>query len=174
MDYYAPAVDVTDPLSRLPQPSAWISKGREEQAEVATRFAGLIADSKFSSGRTRVVAVSGTGPTSPFSEKSWSIEDDPTTFIGETIPAAPQYHGAAELREAIESTASRRIKVLAVQYASAHPSQEILARMEILDARMNKYSPRVTRAREEHLNRSMVALAHVSDDLDEIDRLLMG
>lgn len=174
MDYYAPAVDVTDPLSRLPEPSAWISKGIEEQAEVATRFAGLITDSVRSSGRTKVVAVSGTGPTSPFSAKSRSKEEDTTTFIGETVAATPQYHGAADLREAIESTASRRIKILAVQYASAHPSQEILARMEILDARMNKYSPRVTREREEHLTRSMVALADVADDLNEIDRLLMG
>lgn len=173
MDYYAPAVEVIDPLSRLPQPSAWISKGREEHAEVATRFAGLTADDLFSGGRTKVVTVSGAGPTSPFSEKPRSVEDEATTFIGETTPATPQYHRVAELREAIESTASRRIKVLAVQYASAHPSQEILARMEILDARMNKYSPRVTPEREEHLNRSMVALADVADELDEIDRLLM-
>jgi len=173
MDYYAPALDYIDPLSKMPQASAWISKGRDDHDAVATRFAGLTADDLFSGGRTKVVTVSGTGPTSPFSEKSWSIEDDSTTFIGETTPATPQHHGAAELREAIESTASRRIKVLAVQYASAHPSQEILARMEILDARMNKYSPRVTPEREEHLNRSMVALADLADELDEIDRLLL-
>ncbi|WP_313447448.1 hypothetical protein [Pseudomonas sp.] len=180
MDYYSPPVEVTDPLTQLPPRSAYVTGNEPVRAGGLTRFLQSTNDGQFLVSGSRkgangnVVSWSAVGPTAEPSRIQQDLTGDATPFIGDPVQIGSASSAAANLQEAIENTSSRRIKLLAVQYASSKSSPEVLARMEILDARMNRYSPRVTDGKLSELDRASVRLTDMADDLDEIDRLLAG
>jgi len=176
MDYYIPVAEVVDPVSRMPPRSAWVAPDASAQSFGLTRFIEAELLQAFAGGLDggRTKSISATGPTPEPTILKVAPEGDLTPFAVTVVPAEKSIHAQMPLRDAIESTASRRIKLLAVQYASTRPSQEVLARMEILDARMNSYSPRVTAESNRRLDQAEAAMDGIGDDLARIDQLLAG
>lgn len=68
----------------------------------------------------------------------------------------------------IERIASQRVKLIAEKYARDNVPQEILARLEILNHRLSKFSPRVTDAQVKALEIANDHLINLDDAHDEI------
>lgn len=140
--------------SHAPQATSWIN---EPHAADARRYSvGPVGETVAQSKEVKVIDGGNSAITSFISS--------PQVRIGAGVQPDAQ--------AAISDTASRRIRILAVQYASTKPLKEVQARLEILDARMNNYSPRVSGARRLALEDAKGTLEASQAALAEIDKIL--
>lgn len=95
-----------------------------------------------------------------------------TSFISSHSPQAQAKSSPAVRSFSVTDTASRRVQMLAVKYASSQPSKEVQARLAILDARMNDIAPRVSSERSQSLLDAKAAIEASDVALDELDRFL--
>lgn len=148
---------------------AWVAEAQRSNVAQATPWI-----SEPGASDARKYAVSPGGETVAQSKEVKVLEgSNPamTSFISSAHAKSSHAVGASASAQ-ISDTASRRIRILAVQYASSKPVKEVQARLEILDARMNNYSPRVSGARRVALNEAKAVLDASQDALAEIDKIL--